>query len=210
MSIKIMLTKERVLRVLPVTLLAAMVFTMTACDSNEPDDDHGAGEEEVVTLVQLELTPGNGGAAFTVDAVFDEAGVLQSAQTIEVAPGVNYAVTIDLQNTLETPAESITAEIRDEEPDAHRLFYVGEGGVAGRLTISNFDTDPNGDPLGLSFDLAVSAGADASGQFRVKLRHYEEDADLPADKQKDTASAPEVPGVVENDVNFTFPIEILN
>ncbi len=189
-------------------LLLAFAFLFTACDSNEPDDDDGAGEEEVITLVRLALTPQGGGAAMMVDATFDEAGVLQNAETLNLTAGTTYDVTIDLQNTLETPPESITEEIRDEEPDAHRFFYTPEGGVAGRLTVSGLDADPNGDPLGLSFDLAASAGGAATGQFRVKLRHYEEDADLPADKRNDTATADEVPGVVENDVDFTFPVAI--
>ena len=195
----------RIPRFLP-ALVAALMLTLAACDSNEPDPDDGAGEEEVITLVRL--TFGTPSATLTFDATFDEAGVLQNAETITLQAGTTYDVTIDLQNTTETPPESITAEIRDEEPDAHRLFYIPEGGVVGRLTVSNLDTDPNGDPLGLSFDLAVSDGGDASGDLRVKLRHYEEDANLPDDKRNDTATAPEVPGVVENDVNVAFPVQI--
>ncbi len=191
-----------------VTLAALLGVALAACDSNEPDDD-GGGEAEVISLVSLTFTPQGGGAAFTTDAVFDEAGVLQSAETITLSAGTTYDVAIDLQNTLETPAESITEEIRDEEPDAHRLFYVAEGAVSDNIAITNLDTDPNGDPLGLNFDVTVTGGAGDSGQFRVKLRHYEEDANLPTDKQNDTATAAEVPGVVENDVNFTFPVSIV-
>ncbi len=202
------ITMNRSFRPLPLALLAALLLTVSACDSNEPDPDDGAGEEEVITLVRLAFTPQGGGAAFTADATFDEAGVLQNAETINLQAGTTYDVTIDLQNTLESPPESITVEIRDEEPDAHRFFYTAEGGAAGRLIVSNLDTDPNGDPLGLTFDLAVSSGGAASGSFRVKLRHYEEDANLPADKRNDTATSPEVPGVVENDVDFTFPVQI--
>ena len=194
-------------RFLP-ALVAALMLTFAACDSNEPDPDDGAGEEEVITLVRLALTPQGGGTAITADATFDEAGVLQNAATLALQAGTTYDVTIDLQNTLEDPPESITAEIRDEESDAHRFFYTPEGGVADQLIVANLDTDPNGDPLGLSFDLLVSDGDAASGTLRVKLRHYEEDADLPTDKRNDTATAPEVPGVVENDVNVAFPVTI--
>lgn len=190
------------------TLVALLAVTLVACDSNDPDDDDGGGEVEVITLVQLTLTSKTGGISTTYDATFNEAGVLQNTETINLAAGTTYDVAIDLQNTTENPPESITAEIRDDEPDAHRFFYTAEGGVAGRITISNLDTDGNGDPLGLSFDLAVSSGGAATGNLRVKLRHYEEDANLPADKRTDTATAPEVPGVVENDVNFTFPVSI--
>jgi len=42
----------------------------------------------------------------------------------------------------------------------------------------------------------------------VKLRHYEDEAVLPEDKQNDTIDAPEEPEVVENDVDFTFPLTV--
>ncbi len=184
------------------------VFGLAACDSNEPDPDDGAGEEEVITLVRLTYTDETSGAASTADAVFDEAGVLQSTETITLTQGRTYNFSIDLQNTTVTPPESITEEIRDEEPDAHRFFYVAEGGISSRISLRNFDTDNNGDPLGLTFTVDVSAGPAGAGNLRVKLRHYEEDATLPEDKRNDTASAAEVPGVVENDVNFVFPVAI--
>ena len=199
------MTMNRFPRFLP-ALAAALLLTFSACDSNEPDPNGGAGEEEVITLVRLTL----GGPSSTIiaDATFDEAGVLQNAETLNLQAGTTYEVSIDLQNTLEDPPESITEEIRDEEPEAHRFFYVPEGDVADNLTVANLDTDPNGDPLGLSFELTVTGGAGESGEFRVKLRHYEEDATLPDDNRADTATAPEVPGVVENDVDIAFPVTI--
>jgi hypothetical protein len=188
-------------------LVLALFLPFAACDSNEPDPIDGAGEEEVITLVRLTLVAP--ASTVTADAVFDEAGVLQSIEPLVLTVGTTYDVSVDLQNTAVTPAESITAEIRDEEPEAHRFFYVPEGDTADALTVSGLDTDPNGDPLGLTFDLAVSAGSEGeSGTFRVKLRHYEEDANLPADKQNDTAAAPDVPGVVETDVDVVFPVSI--
>lgn len=192
---------------LALLLVAAAALTLSACDSGEPDDG-GAGEEEVISLVRLTFSPQGGGAAVVADARFDEASVLQTTDTIRLRAGTTYAVSIDLQNTFEDPPESITAEVRDEEPDAHRFFYTPEGGVAGRIAVSNLDRDPNGDPLGITFTAAASTGPAASGTFRVKLRHFEEDAVLPRDKRNDTADAAEVPGVVENDLNFTFPVQI--
>jgi hypothetical protein len=187
--------------------LAALAFlTFSACDSNEPEGDDGAGEEEVITLVRLTLEGPS--STVTADAVFDEAGAEVSTETLTLQAGTTYEVSIDLQNTTVSPPESITAEIRDEDPDTHRFFYVPEGDVADNLAVSDLDADPLGDPLGLSFRLAVTGGDGESGAFRVKLRHYEEDADLPADKQNDTATAPDVPGVVETDVDVVFPVTI--
>ncbi len=198
----------RALRRLAFLPLLAGLLLVTACDSNDPDEDEGGGEEEVITLVRLTLSPQGGGAVVTADANFDEAGVLQNAEPLILIPGATYNVAIDLQNTLESPPESITAEIRDEEPDAHRFFYTAEGAVSDNITISNLDTDPNGDPLGLTFQMAVVGGFNDTGTFRVKLRHYEEDANLPTDKRNDTATAAARPGIVENDIDFTFPVTI--
>ncbi|MEM9996603.1 MAG: type 1 periplasmic binding fold superfamily protein [Bacteroidota bacterium] len=191
-------------------LLLPAFLVLAACDSNDPDssDTDGAGEEEVITTVNITFTPQGGGAAAEFTANFDEAGVLQNAETITLMSATTYDVSIELLNELETPAEDITEEVRDEEPGAHRFFYTPEGGVANRMTVSNLDTDPLGDPLGVTFDVAVSAGGAATGAFRAKLRHYEDGADLPADKRADTPTAPEVPDVVENDFDFTFPVEI--
>ncbi len=197
----------RALRRLAFLPLLAGLLLLTACDSNDPDEDEGAGEEEVITLVRMTLTPQSGGAAITADANFDEAGVLQNAATLNLVSGTTYDVSVDLQNTLETPPESITAEI-EEESLVHRFFYTPEGGVSDNIVVSNLSLDTNGDPLGLTFRLAVTGGSGDSGTFRVKLRHYEEDANLPADKQNDTATAAERAGVVENDVDFTFPVTI--
>ncbi len=191
-------------------LLAALLLA-TACDSNDPDEEDGAGEVEVITLVRLTLTPQGGGSEFSVDANFDERGVFLNAATLNLMPGTTYDVSIDLQNTTETPPESITAEIRDEEPDAHRFFYTAEGDVSDNVAVTILDNDSPqgaGDPLGLLFRIVVTDGVGDTGTFRVKLRHYEEDANLPADKRNDTATAPERSGVVENDVDFVYPVVI--
>ncbi|MEM8557779.1 MAG: hypothetical protein AAGG50_08135 [Bacteroidota bacterium] len=189
-------------------LLLPAFLVLAACDSNDPDDTDGAGEEEVISVVNLTFTPQGGGTAAVFTANFDEEGVLEDRETIILDAGTTYDVSIELLNDFEDPAEDITIEVRDEEPGAHRFFYTPEGGVANRLTVSNLDRDPLGDPLGVTFDVAVSAGGAATGAFRAKLRHYEDGADLPADKRADTPTAPEVPDVVENDFDFTFPVEI--
>lgn len=190
-------------------LLAGMLL-LTACDSNEPDDDDGAGEEEVISLVRLTLTPQGGGASVTVDARFDEDAVLLSADSLFLTAGTTYDAIIDLQNTFEDPPESITAEIRDEEPEAHRFFYTVTGNAADNIAVSDLDTDPNGDPLGLTFDVAVTGGAGESGAMNVRLRHYEQEdeEDILETKRNDTATAPEQSGIVENDVDFPFPVLI--
>jgi hypothetical protein len=195
-------------RFLP-ALAAALLLTFSACDSNEPDPDGGAGEEEVISNVDMVLTPQNG-SAFTVAAVFDEEGVRQSVDPITLTAGTVYGVEVNFRNRFEDDPEELDEEIKVEENIAHQLYVIPEGGVADDLTISDRNADDVGQPLGTSFTLTVGGDA-ASGDLRVVLRHYEGDTDELVVEQKGDDLDPttaEVPGVVENDVDFTFPVTI--
>ena len=189
-------------RTLGWTLALFIVIYATGCDSTEPEES-GGGEEEVITDVNLILTPLDGGTPLTFNARFNEQAVEQSKDTLRLTAGTTYSGEIEFLNSFEN--EDITEEIRDEEPDAHRLFYTPGSGLADRITISDLSTDPNGDPLGVTFTVAVSAGEAAMGTFNVRLRHYEDGAELPGTKQNDDGEA-QVPGVVENDVDVLFPV----
>jgi hypothetical protein len=198
----------RQLRRLAFLPILAATLTLTACDSNDPEEDEGAGEEEVISLVRITLTPQGGGTSVTAEARFNEDESEDGPPgTLRLQPGVTYNGTIDLQNTFETPPESITAEIREED-EAHRFFYTAEGDVADNVAVTITDRDGNGDPLGLTFTVVVSGGASESGGMRVKLRHYEDGAVFPDTKRNDTATAPEISDVVENDINIRFPVAI--
>ena len=198
----------RLSRFLP-ALVAAFMLTFAACDSNEPDPGGGGGEEEVISNVDMVLTP-QGGSAVTVAAVFDENGERQSVGTVNLTAGTVYAVEINFRNRFEDDPEALDEEIKVEENIAHQLFVIPEGGVADDLTISGRNTDDAGQPLGTSFTLTVGDDAD-SGDVRLVLRHYEGDSDELVIQQKGDDLNPttaETPGVVENDVNFTFPVSI--
>ena len=189
--------------------LLAFAFLFTACDSNEPDDDGGAGEEEVISNVGMVLKP-QGGSAFTVAAVFDESGANPVIDTLNLTAGTVYSVEINFRNRFEDDPEELDEEIKEEENIAHQLFVIPEGGVADDLTVSDRNTDDEGLPLGTSFTLTVGDGS-GSGVIRLVLRHYEGNTDALVTEQKGddlTPTASEIPGVVENDVNFTFPVQI--
>lgn len=198
-----------------VALLVASALVLSACDSNEPDEN--AGEQEVISDVIIAFDDPNTGANpdVTAAAVFNSGGELQSTETIALDNGITYSVSIELENRFADTAEErdITAEIAEEDEE-HRFFYRLEdaerGGspLAGILNITGLDTDGNGDPLGLSFNAETVSGTQNTVYLRVKLRHYEDEAVLPEDKQNDTIDAPEEPEVVENDVDFTFPLTV--
>jgi hypothetical protein len=188
----------------PTFTLALLGLTLAACDSTDPEENGGAGEQELITDVVLTFTPEGGGTAVVATATFDEAGVLQDIDTIELASGTTYAGAVRFLDAFN--GEDITEEV-EEEREAHRIFYTPGGGVVDRIVISGLDTDADGNPLGLQFVAAVSSGGPATGTLNVTLRHYEDEAGLPGDKIDDTGGA-EVPGVIENDVDVDFPVSV--
>ena len=189
-------------RTMMFSLAVLGLLLLSSCDSNEPDPD--AGEQEVITDIVMTLTNQATSAVSTARAEFDEAGVLQTVGTVTIQAGNSYSVAMEFLNDIE--GEDITEEIEDED-EFHRLVYTVGGAAASRTSISGLDTDVNGNPLGLAFTLTDAGATAAAGTINVKLRHYEEDAQLPQDKVNDDGGD-EIPGVVENDANVTFPLTI--
>ena len=190
-------------------LLAFSVTFLTACDSNDPEEI-GAGEQEVISNVTVTLT-GDDGSTVTAEAVFDASAVLESAETITLAPGVTYAGTIALRNRFadEPEEQDITAEVRAEAVE-HQLFY-GVSGVSGvTVTVTDDEADyadeneledePRaGVPVGLAFEVVVASDASGSGQMNVVLGHYDE---RPKETDEQLADTP------ERDVDFNYPLTV--
>ena len=171
-----------------------LTFVIVGCDSDEPDDDHGAGEEELITTVTITLTPQGGGADVT--AVANDAdgdGANFTIGDINVTANTTYTGSITLRDDIN--GEDITEEV-EEEADEHQFFYTPGGGAVGRVTVNVTDTDGNGLPVGLDFTLEVSDGAAATGTLNVVLGHYDEGP-------KDGVTMSD-----ESDVDLTFPINI--
>ena len=176
-------------------LLLVFSLLLTACDSTDPGED-GAGEEEVISNVTLTLENQADNSTVTAEAVFDEAGVKQSAETLTLASGATYSGSITLRNRFED--EDITAEV-DEERDEHRFFYEVQGDVSGDLVLAITDTDSNGYPVGLDFTATVAADAAGSGELRVVLGHYDE---RPKEANETISAIP------ETDIDFTYPVTL--
>ncbi len=189
-------------RVPMATLLLAFVIFSSACDSNDPDPN--AGESEVITLVVMTLENEATNAITSATAEFSESGALISVGNVNITAGQTYGVTMSFRNDISN--EDLTVEIEDEN-EFHQLLYSITGSASTRTNIANRDLDSNGDPLGLEFTLTDTGSTTSSGAIVIRLRHYEEDAVLPQDKVNDDGSV-ETPGVVENDINVTFPLSI--
>ncbi len=162
-----------------------------ACDSTEPDD-HGPGEEELITRVAITLFA-NGQTQTAVASDPDGDGSDFEIDTINLTAGTTYNCTVELTDTIN--GEDITEEV-EEEAEEHQFFYTVGGAASSRVDITITDEDENGLPLGLEFDLAVTGTGAATGTLRVVLSHFDDDPKNGTDQSDET------------DVDIRFPITI--
>lgn len=154
-------------------LLVPLATSLVGCGE---DPAGGGNEEEVISRVELVMVPMGGGA--TVTAVFDDpdgdGGEPPTIDGFALTMGVTYSTSVRFLNALETPAEDITVEVRDES-DVHQVFFTGTAvdgpasdhpGAA--LTHAYADTDVNGLPIGLESTLVAAPG---TGDLTITLRH---------------------------------------
>ena len=178
------------LRILAFTAILLPLAFM-ACDSTEPDD-HGPGEEELITRVAITLFA-NGQTQTAVASDPDGDGSDFEIDTITLTAGTTYTCTVELAD--EVNGEDITEEVREEAAE-HQFFYSVSGGASNRVTVTVTDEDDNGLPVGLEFDLAVSGGSATTGELRVILSHFDEEPKNGTDQSDET------------DVDVRFPIQI--
>jgi len=156
----------RILKFLSLTVFAGLLSTACSNDDNDPDP---VNEEEVITTLTVTLAPEGGGTAVTLQTQdLDGDGPNAPVVTVSgnLAAGVIYNGSLVLLNEIETPAEDITVEVKEED-DEHQFFYTIGGGLDATTEYANFDGD--GNPLGTEFTL--TAGAASSGTLTFTLRH---------------------------------------
>lgn len=179
-------------------LLAAIAFTsitFTACEKEDPDIDN---EEELITTLNYTLTPSNGGTAITLTFV-DLDGDGGDAPTITggvLAENQTYSGALKLLNESESPAESISEEIEEEDED-HQFFFASN---ISDLTVTYSDQDSLGNPIGLSSSLTT--GNAAAGSLTITLRHE-------PNKSGSGVSGGDITNAGgETDIEVTFPIDV--
>lgn len=177
--------------------LIAGTFLLTSCKKFESGEDN---EEEVITTMNLRFTPAGGGPVLSYG--FDDAdgpgGNTPVQSEIVLSPNTIYHVELELLNKTVSPADTITNEVR-EEAEAHRFYYTVSPG--NNITVSDFDNDANGIPLGIHSQWAT--GNAGTGTLTVTLRHY---PGTPPDKQTaDPVNSPKS----STDVDIIFSTKIL-
>ena len=154
-------TKSVILTSVFISLLAVM-----SC-SDDPDDPIIENEEEVITTLTYTLTPSEGGSAVVL-SYQDLDGDGANEPTITngtLSAETTYSGALTLLNETESPAESITEEIEEEDAD-HQFFF--ETTVSG-LSVAYADSDDDGKPVGLASTLTT--GSAGSGNLTVTLKH---------------------------------------
>jgi hypothetical protein len=190
---KTSIKKLNIKYILPALLLGLMV---SCTDDPASSEEDGAGEEELITQVNLSLE-GDDGSNATVSWSDEDGPGGNDPQigTLQLQSGATYTGTIELSNTTESPVEDITAEVREED-DEHQFFYTVGGGISDRMTVEITDTDADGLPVGLEYTVSISEGDAASGTLNVVLSHYD-------DAPKDGTTRSD-----ETDIDIDIPVEI--
>ena len=122
--------------------LLSVVVSSCKKDTSEGND------EEVITSMVLTFVPVGGGATLTYQ--YDDAdgpgGAVPTQDQIVLPPSKVYNVTVQLLNKTKMPVGDVTTEVQMES-QAHRFYF--EPTPTGSITVSGFDTDVNGVPLGI-------------------------------------------------------------
>lgn len=173
--------------IIPLFLLSVLLLS---CEKDEPEP---VNEEEVITTVEVILTPEGGGIPVTLK-FYDADGELGSIAPLVTVSGslkssTTYTAEIKLLNETENPPGDISLEVKEEAKD-HLVCF----NVAGNIVIQYLDTDANNLPLGLVSSWTTGAPGDAS--VTIALRH-----------QAGTKTG-ECPGVGETDVEVSFNLLI--
>jgi hypothetical protein len=155
-------------KILVMVLLVGAALFMNSCKKETIDPN----ESELITTVRLKLTntfsssinplvyefkdlDGEGGAA---PVKFDD---------IVLQKNIPYICEVTVLNESVSPADDITKEIKAEAND-HQFYFVPSS--SNLLTVSNYDTDAQGLPLGLS-SFWVTGLNPGTGTLRLVLKH---------------------------------------
>ena len=151
-------------------LILALVFT--GCSDDDDPTPEPVNEQEVITLVTVEMTNQENGETVTFSWGDPEYGLSGYDGPSSIAP-VPHSCVINAYNTTLDPSDeeyTVTTEILEEDLD-HQFFFSS----APSDLVFDFvyqDNDSEGNPIGQVFDILPSADqAGNSGTMTVLLIH---------------------------------------
>ena len=177
------------------TLVSLVLFLATSCK----DDPEPVNPEEIITTLNLYLTPDGGGSdvTFTFQDLDGDGANAPVITNGTLAANTNYTARVEFLNESEDPAEDITEEVKEEDLD-HQVFYQVAAGL--NLQIAYNDQDSAGNPLGVA--TTAAAGDASTGTLTITLRH-----------EPDKAASGVADGDISNaggesDIEVTFDVTI--
>ena len=197
----------KTLRKVSLYLVALLAFGFASCESEDPEKEN---EGEVITDVTLnfqELNASNEPVGSVLsfkasDPQGIEVGKTPTVQTITLAKGKKYQMTIDVKNSIKN--EDITKEILEEAAE-HQFFFLGQVFDSSFFSIQY--ADAGGIALGLKTIVTVSSSTGTNNSsMKVVLRH-DLNKSFPGASSPTFANFAQAGG--ETDLEITFPV-ILN
>ena len=188
-------------------LLALVAFGFASCKSEDPTQENDGEVITDVTLKFQELNASNAlvGSVLSFKASDPqgiEVGKTPTIQSINLAKGKKYQMTIEVTNAIEN--EDITQEILTEAA-AHQFFFLGQVFDSSFFSIQY--ADAGGIALGLKTTVTVSSSTGSNNSnMRVVLRH-ELNKSFPGASNPNFANFAQAGG--DSDLDLTFPV-ILN
>ena len=188
-------------------LLALVAFGFASCESEDPTKENDGEVITDVTLKFQELDASNAlvGSVLSFKASDPqgiEVGKTPTIQSISLAKGKKYQMTIEVTNAIK--GEDITQEILTEAA-AHQFFFLGQVFDSSFFSIQY--ADAGGIALGLKTTVTVSSSTGTNNSnMRVVLRH-DLNKSFPGASNPNFANFAQAGG--ETDLDLTFPV-ILN
>ncbi len=195
------------LRKVSLYLVALLAFGFASCESDDPTKENDGEVITDVTLKFQELDASNAlvGSVLSFKASDPqgiEVGKTPTIQSISLAKGKKYQMTIEVTNAIK--GEDITQEILTEAA-AHQFFFLGQVFESSFFSIQY--ADAGGVALGLKTIVTVSSSTGTNNSnMRVVLRH-DLNKSFPGASSPTFANFAQAGG--ETDLDITFPV-ILN
>ena len=162
--------------------VAAFGLLITSCKKDKEQEN----DNEVITTVELRLTPAGGGTMLTYkwEDLDGAGGANPVIDAVTLAANKSYNTQILIYDKTKNPVVVTSDEVKAEAVD-HRFYF--EPAAGSNITVSGLDNDPNGIPLGLNS--VWTTGAAATGSIKITLRHYEKGGKSLSDLVNSTKSS---------------------
>jgi hypothetical protein len=170
--------------------LITVMLVLSACKNDDPKP---VNEEEVITTLNVVLTPTGSGNVITLkfqDPDGDGSAVPVKTVSGPLSANKTYTGVITLQDESGSAVEDITPEVKEESEDHLFCFAV----TGSNLRITSTDSDRNSLPIGLQSSWVTTNAGNAS--VTISLRH-----------QPGTKTGV-CPGTGETDVEVEFSVAV--